>query len=400
MGRLIPLLLQPQLASDPLPTFQASLSTNSTTPPNVPPKSILRPVPVTALILLPYTRQEWKKVMEAIKSLYLGRKYRDCSARCIQILDSMTDPYRIHPLYSTYLCFFAATCLELTARSFHNNSASKIPMLQKSLTYYNKAESYIEYATFSSDPTILNMSKLLSGSSSLSPRSPSTRSSIDSVFSESSSYSTSPTFSTSSTDSQDLKCQGPNRSETMRPQPLKIKKSVSFTPEVATWGTETKPQSLERPTTPETEMDEGSSLLDAFPLPPSSPSSPLPTFPTRTYSSPPPPPANNSLTRSLTLYSSDLSSLRTQIHTHCASVTHLITSILEPQNPPLASSSDFSHHPASSGWEGVDKDAVKKMQLQNRIERLRKQGWKRERFCGERYRVLCERALGDLVPRE
>ncbi len=42
---------------------------------------------------------------------------------------------------------------------------------------------------------------------------------------------------------------------------------------------------------------------------------------------------------------------------------------------------------------GVNREEPVKVHLQERIRRLKDRGWKRERFDGEKYRVLCERAL-------
>lgn len=49
--------------------------------------------------------------------------------------------------------------------------------------------------------------------------------------------------------------------------------------------------------------------------------------------------------------------------------------------------------------EGVSREEVLKVELQERIRRLKEQGWKRERFNGERYQVLCERALAEAAGR-
>lgn len=46
--------------------------------------------------------------------------------------------------------------------------------------------------------------------------------------------------------------------------------------------------------------------------------------------------------------------------------------------------------------EGVSREEVMKVELRERINRLKERGWKRERFDGERYRVLCEKALSEV----
>lgn len=53
----------------------------------------------------------------------------------------------------------------------------------------------------------------------------------------------------------------------------------------------------------------------------------------------------------------------------------------------------------SIGMEGVSREEMVKVELRERIRRLREGGWKRERFNGERYRVLCERALVEACER-
>jgi len=46
--------------------------------------------------------------------------------------------------------------------------------------------------------------------------------------------------------------------------------------------------------------------------------------------------------------------------------------------------------------EGVSREEAVKVELRERIRRLKENGWQRERFDGERYRVLCERVLVDV----
>ena len=46
--------------------------------------------------------------------------------------------------------------------------------------------------------------------------------------------------------------------------------------------------------------------------------------------------------------------------------------------------------------DGADEDKVKKVELCSRIERLKAEGWKRTRFDGSRYQVLCEKAMVEL----
>ena len=49
--------------------------------------------------------------------------------------------------------------------------------------------------------------------------------------------------------------------------------------------------------------------------------------------------------------------------------------------------------------EGVSREEVREVDLRERISRLKEGGWRRERFDGERYRCLCEKALGEVEGR-
>jgi hypothetical protein len=99
MGRLIPLFLKATASYtqnspiscswDPIPRAES---------PTLPPPSKStsrarrRPGPVTDITIVPYTAVEWFKVMEEVKTLYYKQQYRQCSARCKQILETIRDP--------------------------------------------------------------------------------------------------------------------------------------------------------------------------------------------------------------------------------------------------------------------------------------------------------------------
>jgi hypothetical protein len=94
MGHLISLKLE-SLSDTRRP------SSPPTTMATFPPVSIFskspkrsRPGPVTNLTILPYTQEEWKTVMEEIRKLYLKGNYKQCAARCKQILEGISakDP--------------------------------------------------------------------------------------------------------------------------------------------------------------------------------------------------------------------------------------------------------------------------------------------------------------------
>jgi len=99
MSRLIPFKLQ---SSEGRSSIEISLPPATTTSAESEIQSKLgrraRPGPVTELIILPYTQEEWEKVMEEVKILYLKGQYKHCSMRCKQILDSIKDPVRLYPI--------------------------------------------------------------------------------------------------------------------------------------------------------------------------------------------------------------------------------------------------------------------------------------------------------------
>jgi hypothetical protein len=97
MSRLIPFKLQ---SSEGRSSIEISLLPATATKSEIQSKlgRRPRPGPVTELIILPYTQEEWKKVMEEVKILYLKGQYKHCSMRCKQILDSIKDPVSLYPI--------------------------------------------------------------------------------------------------------------------------------------------------------------------------------------------------------------------------------------------------------------------------------------------------------------
>ncbi len=94
-GRLIPLRLQSNEQNQPQ---SASLSTKThlSLPSTSPATSRKRrPGPVTDLIIVPHSDNEWKVIMEEVKILYLKGQYKHCSTRCKQILNGIAvGPFR------------------------------------------------------------------------------------------------------------------------------------------------------------------------------------------------------------------------------------------------------------------------------------------------------------------
>ncbi|KAH8602546.1 hypothetical protein B0O99DRAFT_679540 [Bisporella sp. PMI_857] len=361
-----------------------------------------RPVPITELLLFPITQEEYREVMEEITLLYQKRQYRQCSARCVQILENITDPYRVHPLYLIYLSFYAASSMEITARALHVSSSNKLPLFQKAIEYYQNAESHMDYATYSANPTFSKAVRQRSSSISSS-----VCSSVDSVFSRPSSIrsansSAIPSPTNSVYGGPELELDSTHKrnisTSSFKSGSPRIKKKVSFSDSPTLVGD-----------------DEGrlsardSLLLDAFPSPPTSPiplqtpllaSSPsiIRTANQDRPASPVPEPGTIDtylLSRSINRYLTHLSSLHTQLHYHIGSVSAQIRT-LNLMRKARRSNLPNLFEVGGLGIDGIDADEIKRVDLRARIERLKEAGWRRERFNPERYQNLCDNALEEL----
>ncbi|KAF8863435.1 hypothetical protein BDZ45DRAFT_686034 [Acephala macrosclerotiorum] len=432
MGRLIPLKLEASPATNsntnlPSPSFLSKSSSITPFMPESPilpitpdspispksqpqprPQSRPRPGPVTDLTILPYTPEEWKKVMEEVKNLYSKGQYKHCSVRCKQILDNIKDPHKVHPLYQIYLSFFAASSLELTASTLHDHSSNKLPLFQESLYFYRQAQSSIESVSFHS-----------SHASTASIAS-SVRSSVDSVFSSPansarSSLASSPTDDTvppihKRTISASSSFSSLSSGTTERRHKKKVSFSIDINHSSANSDSET-----DQPPPPANSAAIESSLLDSFPAPPSQPDPSITSTKDLQMQPHAQSPTQETLSvyllsQSLARYRSHLRDLATQLQYHISSIhsqISLLSQVRRSRRSALPSQfTGFEKgvglgigFSGSMGMEGVSREEVLKVELQERIRRLKEQGWKRERFNGERYQVLCERALAEAAGR-
>ncbi|CZT03067.1 uncharacterized protein RCO7_06083 [Rhynchosporium graminicola] len=374
------------------------------------PSKRIRPGPVTDRTILPYSPAEWAAVMEEVRMLHAKGQYKHCAMRCKQLLDGVKDPSGVHPLYSIYLSFFAASSLEMTASTLNNHASTKLPLFQESLAFYQKAESYIEYAFFSSDPNLSFATRQISmyghASHSSTSTSSSIRSSVDSVFSEasassrfsisSSSYGDSPTFEEPS-----MKRSSLNYSSSESEGSLRRRKKVSFS--LPTLDSETPLDlSLDTYTISDSSITpEASTLLDAFPSPPSTSTSTLSPSrsPTRySRSSRSDSFSTFFLSQSILRYREHLTSLSAQLNFHISSIHSQISSLADARRPRRSNTCDFADENISVGGADVG-EKERRPELRERIEKLKELGWKRKRFDGERYRVLCEKALVEVNER-
>ncbi|KAI9698430.1 MAG: hypothetical protein M1836_004011 [Candelina mexicana] len=384
----------------------------------------------------PTTFPEWQIALQGVKLLYLKRQYKQCASRCTQLLEEAKP--LLHPAHRTFLLFYCALSHELTARSLHNLSSSKLPLLELALEYYHSAACYLptpeptDYLSNTGDypdedepsPTTDEEDTSpdededtpqdtysTASSTPSSPRTPispreslrrSSSSSLESVANENEDSDSTP---------KEIDAWSPYQSSIPLPSPLRIRKAVRFSP----------PTFLPRPSsstftlspTPKRRPTNPPSSSSAAP----SPTGILPPKTTTTNTQPPgtspflphsqtaialstrlsASPSLSSHTsiifdsettswlrsRSLQRYNAHLLALAPMLETHINTITHLISATSDAQRTRKVSPSFGSSE---------EEDSTRK----ERVARLRERGWKRERFDARRYEQLCERALAEL----
>ncbi|CAG8970688.1 hypothetical protein HYALB_00003443 [Hymenoscyphus albidus] len=411
--RMIPFInMSPPKTRAPSPPSEAPRAESPTLPSTMKPTQKngfnRRPVPVAELTIVPYTASEWVKVMEEVKDLYHRKQHKQCSARCIKLLDSIRDPYNVHPLYSITLAFFAASSLEATASPLHNDSPLKLPLFNESLTYYALASSYIAFASFATKPSKIHPTTQghRSNQSSISS---SLRSSVDSIFSQGSTSSCgssildSPYSTDSEGESRISRCRSPSIL-VLTPRPLRPKKRVSFNFEETT---------KTAPTIANENTYKNTDLLSHFPSPPLATFSPtiIPTTPNYdvlAYASPPSSPSGD--TPSLHRYQTHLSSLERQLEYHTTHIKAQIRTVslirkarrsnlpdLFPTRPRSGSVSSMTSNSSVSTSTSPHRDSESQTPFQQdlsaRIQKIKEGSSRRPRFNPQKYRDLCENVI-------
>ncbi|CAJ2500939.1 Uu.00g037920.m01.CDS01 [Anthostomella pinea] len=161
MGGLIPFLLpsagsRSSSTSTPTETRRRSCLAQSTTPsssalshrrqhslPSVKQPRRASFVAPAALAFIPYTHSEWKRAIDEVKRKYHARRYRSCSTRCCEILDSINDVSTVEPLHLIYLHFYAASSFEWCARPLSTSSNYRTKLLRDATTHYLEADALI-----------------------------------------------------------------------------------------------------------------------------------------------------------------------------------------------------------------------------------------------------------------
>ncbi|EGS19153.1 uncharacterized protein CTHT_0057780 [Thermochaetoides thermophila DSM 1495] len=167
MAGLIPLMLASSTRNNYIGSSQSchsrrSSSASSLGSPGLPPTSptfsqyprqrlskriSLPPPPLTdAVPTIPVTVTEWKQTIAQVKRQYFSKRYRACSARCLEVLEGVKDMPDVEPVYLIYLHFYAATSMEICARALPSTSALRTTLLQQARTHFDRASSLISSA--------------------------------------------------------------------------------------------------------------------------------------------------------------------------------------------------------------------------------------------------------------
>ncbi|ROV90875.1 hypothetical protein VSDG_08017 [Cytospora chrysosperma] len=404
-----------------------------------------------SLPVLPYTPAEWKKAIVEIKRFHITKRHRACSARCSEILTNTKDISMVEPAYLIYLNFYAAMSLEICARPLQPASSYRTCLLQQARGHYEKASSLIRTA----EGAIMSRSRSSSPGSSV----PSLHSPSGSVSSRTWTPGTmspiSPTARKSSLQ-QERKKQ-PKKVSFELP---KDKSQWSFDlsepivrPDSPTLGFDDEyfaagASRQELPALPPrrwSRQDFDAERIEtvAMTSPPSMPSiseceelSPASSpscdgdsfegfyFARYDENSDSDSDSDSEVSQSRSRYCETLSSLQRQVSRHMSSLNELLRSdqrLLnqeqqQPESPLLQDATSAmtaglnrmslesrrrsSIMSSNSYGSSGDEDEARVQDRRARIDRLRMNGWKRERFDASRYEELCEQVMAELAVKE
>ncbi|KAL7798112.1 hypothetical protein V8C37DRAFT_368714 [Trichoderma ceciliae] len=345
-------------------------------------RQFMTPEPLITSRPAPSTPSQWKRALAEVKRDFINRKYRQCSTRCQEVLDSIKDSHKPDAACLIYIRFYAASALEMQVRSLQHTSPYRTKLLLQARDHYRVAADLAK-----EDDAAMRRSS----SGSLSPM-PSLHTPLgsDASFSTISTRVSSPSLSISSLDS----CM---KSPNSRP---KSKKRVAFCDVPSyepSYASTCEP--IIRPDSPTLGFDDDWCVRQPTPEPPALCPEPLrlgsgrPQFPL-------PSPTNSDFStvqddddnyfdiptaadsflhaRSVHHYCTVLAGLQRQIASHLGWLERDIAAAEDPKPPQVLS------------------EEMRALELRTRIERLRANGWKRERFDYRRYQALRERALADI----
>ncbi|PTB65339.1 hypothetical protein BBK36DRAFT_1204990 [Trichoderma citrinoviride] len=326
------------------------------------------PAPIIAPKPIPSTPEQWKRALGDVKRDFVNRKYRQCSVRCHEFLEGINDSNKPETACLIYIRFYAASALEMQVRSLQPNSPYRSKLLYQARDHYRIAARLSredEAAKRRSDASISTVSTRIS----------------------------SPSLSISSLDS----CL---KSPYGRTKP---KKRVAFC-DVPSYEPSPEPsyessyEPIVRPDSPTLGFDDDWGVRVPTPEPPALYSQPL-RFGSGRSQFPLPSPTNSEFSvvqddekyydtptaadsflhaRSVHHYCTVLSGLQRQIASHLEWLERDIAAAENSKSTPLLN------------------EEMRALELQTRIERLRANGWKRQRFDFRKYEALRESALADI----
>ncbi|KAK4105790.1 hypothetical protein N658DRAFT_417555 [Parathielavia hyrcaniae] len=364
--------------------------------------SLTAPAPTPAL---PYTKAEWRKTIGEVKRKYFGKRYRACSARCLEVLDGIKDVSQVEPVYLIYLHFYAATSMEICARPLPSTSALRTSLLQQARTHFDHASALINAA----EESVLRKFRPGSVSSSRTSSCHSPSGSVSSRTWTPDTRVSSPTDSVSSFDGFSAKSpqSPPKRAKKVafslpKEASLYVTAEPIIRPDSPTLGFEdsffqpstsrqdtpealqpfSKFQEIELPlqTIAEDESEEETIIPDESHTPYQQQQEDYDDT-QMAYMIPP----------SLTRCCEHLSALRAQLARHSASLHQQL------DHPTVAAAAAATTPAAPATRPRAGSEEARALDRQARIERLRRSGWQRKRFDPARYEELCESVLAELA---
>ncbi|KAJ2907061.1 hypothetical protein MKZ38_008629 [Zalerion maritima] len=383
----------------------------------------------------PTTGAEWKSTISKVKRLHGARRFRLCSAKCCEILESIKDKSQVEPAYLIYLHFYAASSLEMAAQPILTMSPLRVKLLEQARNHYSNAAALIQAA----EDSAVSKSRCSSSASTIFSRQHSPSGSV-------SSRAGTPLTDVSSPGCTSSMFNPPGPPPSMVAPTPPVKKKVSFYMPVPE-------EPLVRPDSPTLGFDDFEVIENASrdlpPLPPqpsrlsilkpnrpmvetpayhghtgrscsvssyaSSSAGTMTTASTVTtspdsYTITSSPSTHMSLCgslefdsntyRTLSRFCSHLDGLRSQVAYHVAAVdVELATCTQSPTYDPSTSrpGSAMSNEGSRPGSRAsISSDGMPLEHLNERLERLRANGWRRPRFDPSRYEALRERVLEEL----
>ncbi|KAL2124763.1 hypothetical protein VTJ04DRAFT_1128 [Mycothermus thermophilus] len=410
-------------------------------------KRLSLPTPAPApIVVLPYTKAEWRKTIAEVKRKYFSKRYRACSARCLEVLEGIKDHSEVEPIYLIYLHFYAATSLEICARPLPSNGPQRAAMLLQARTHFNKASELINAA----EESVLKKFRPGSVGSSRGSSCHSPSGSISSRAWTPDTRVSSPTESICSFDDFALKQSPPKRVKKVsfslpRDEPIEIDPEPMIRPDSPTLGFEEYYLiQTSAPTTPQQEEPPRSFKTQDFPSRFYEIEMPLETIPEHIepedhhlecvpeepeeeeQASQENDEENYAVASAVARACEHLATLRAQLARHSTSLDQLISSQQQqeqqqkqqqqqqqPQKPQSSQPRQRRHRisllpvpsPTSPTTPIISVtqlppskfEEARAADRQARIERLRKTGWQRKRFDAKKYEELAETALAELV---